>query len=92
MANKTDAVTRAWRGISLRGKVTGVIVALLAIGLFAAGIGTLAFLRNTLITNLDQQLMSLAPTDVASGLIEMQPTGNGGEVTFSQKADAPDTQ
>ncbi|MCW3491976.1 sensor histidine kinase [Microbacterium sp. SSM24] len=44
-------------------------------GLFAAGIGTLAFLRNTLIINLDAQLEALAPTDVASGLIDIEQDG-----------------
>lgn len=62
---------------------------LLAVGLFAAGIGTLAFLRNTLIINLEDQLRSLAPTDVAGGLIDI---GIDGQVTFRNKSDAPDTQ
>ncbi|WP_404433933.1 HAMP domain-containing protein [Microbacterium lacus] len=83
-------VTRWWRGTSLRAKVTGVTVALLVIGLFAAGIGTLAFLRNTLIANLDAQLVSLAPTDVASGLIQIDT--DQGAVSFSPRVDAPDTQ
>ncbi len=83
-------VTRWWRGTSLRAKVTGVTVALLVIGLFAAGIGTLAFLRNTLIANLDAQLVSLAPTDVASGLINITVTEGG--MSFTENTDAPDTQ
>ena len=90
LAKKTDAVTRWWRGTSLRAKVTGVTLALLVIGLFAAGIGTLAFLRNTLIINLDAQLEALAPTDVASGLIDIEVVG--GQATFSEKPDAPNTQ
>ncbi|WP_343234145.1 HAMP domain-containing sensor histidine kinase [Microbacterium salsuginis] len=65
-------VTRWWRGTSLRAKVTGVTVVLLAVGLFAAGIGTLAFLRNTLITNLDAQLVAYARTDVTSPLFEIE--------------------
>ncbi len=65
-------------------------MALLVIGLFAAGIGTLAFLRNTLIINLDAQLEALAPTDVASGLIDIEVAG--GQATFSEKPDAPNTQ
>ena len=66
-AAKFDAVTRWWRGKSLRAKVTGVTAALLAIGLVAAGIGTMLFLRNALLANLDAQLESLAPTDLAAG-------------------------
>ena len=65
-------------------------MALLVVGLFAAGIGTMAFLRNTLITNLNAQLESLAPTDVASGLIDIDV--DGGVVSFKPNPDAPDTQ
>ena len=50
----------------------------------------LAFLRNTLIINLDAQLEALAPTDVASGLITIEVVG--GQATFSEKPDAPSTQ
>ncbi len=74
----------------MRAKVTGVTVALLAIGLFAAGVGTQGFLRNALLASLDQQLESLAPTDVASGLIDIEV--DGGEVRFRAKPDAPTTQ
>ena len=40
MAHKPDAITKWWRSISLRAKVTGVTVAVLALGLLAAGLGT----------------------------------------------------
>ena len=60
-------------------------VTLLTIGLVAAGIGTLAFLRNTLIISLDDQLQSLAPTDLASGLIEIEHDGT--KLRFSVKDD-----
>ncbi len=83
MADKSDAITRWWRGLSLRAKVTGVTVSLLVLGLLAAGIGTLAFLRNTLITSLDQTLEQMAPTDVASGFLDI--TGSGDDVTFIPK-------
>ncbi len=49
--------------------MTGVTVALLAVGLFAAGIGTMVFLRNAQIAALDQNLGSLVTTDVASTLL-----------------------
>lgn len=68
---KTDAVTRWWRGISLRAKVTSVTVVLLAVGLIAAGFGTAYFLRNTLIANVETQLDALARTDVAAPLMEI---------------------
>lgn len=44
-------------------------VALLAIGLFAAGLGTMVFLRTTLITNIDDQLRQSVTTDVASSVM-----------------------
>lgn len=65
-------------------------MALLVVGLFAAGVGTMAFLRNTLTVSLDQQLEALAPTDVARGLIDIEVVGN--DVVFTEKADAADTQ
>ena len=67
-ARRGDRVTSWWRGTSLRAKVTGVTVAVLAVGLLAAGLGTGVFLRNAQIAALDQYLLQLAPTDVASTL------------------------
>lgn len=52
---------------------------LLAIGLFAAGVGTAVFLRNTLITNVDTQVEALASTDVAGPLFDF--SLRGGEFT-----------
>jgi two-component system OmpR family sensor kinase len=89
VARKTDAVTRWWRGLSLRAKVTGVTVALLTFGLIAAGLGTMAFLRNTLIQNLNAQLESLVVTPVAETLLEFDDAG--GEVVATVKQDAAPT-
>ncbi|KRA25939.1 histidine kinase [Microbacterium sp. Root61] len=44
-------------------------VALLVIGLLAAGLGTMAFLRSTLVTSLDDQLRQSVTTDVASSVM-----------------------
>ena len=66
MGHKPDAVTRWWRRISLRAKVTGVTVAVLALGLVVAGIGTVPLLRSSLIGNIDAQLPSLAASDLVS--------------------------
>jgi len=71
-ARRGDRVTSWWRGISLRAKVTGVTVAVLAVGLLAAGLGTGVFLRNAQIAALDQYLLQLAPTDVASTLMSVE--------------------
>jgi two-component system OmpR family sensor kinase len=87
VAKKSDAVTRWWRGVSLRAKVTGVTVAVLAIGLLATGIGASVFLRNALIANLDTQLEQLAVANVASGLLNIDT--ETGYVTA--KKDAPPT-
>ena len=38
-----------WNGISLRGKITGVTVMLLTLGLIVAGVGTMSFLRSYLL-------------------------------------------
>src|SRR3546814_8935658 len=51
--------------------VTGVTVGLLAIGLVAAGFGTMAFLRNTLVANLDEQLRLLAASDIADTVFKI---------------------
>ncbi|WP_454115375.1 sensor histidine kinase [Microbacterium lacticum] len=71
-ARRGDRVTSWWRGTSLRAKVTGVTVAVLAVGLLAAGLGTGVFLRNAQIAALDQYLLQLAPTDVASTLMSVE--------------------
>ncbi|MGN8026552.1 sensor histidine kinase [Microbacterium sp. 22242] len=73
MANKPDAITRWWRRISLRAKVTGVTVGVLALGLVVTGIGTMPILRNLLINNVESQL----PTLVTSDLATIAPDGSG---------------
>ena len=64
MAHKPDAVTSWWRRISLRAKVTGVTVAVLALGLLVAGIGTVPVLRSSLVANIDAQLPALVTSDL----------------------------
>ena len=52
-------------------------MALLVVGLVAAGIGTMAFLRNALIVSLDEQLVQLTSTDVAvNALIQTEAAGS----------------
>ncbi|MCP2637605.1 HAMP domain-containing histidine kinase [Microbacterium sp. HD4P20] len=62
---------------------------LLAVGLFAAGIGTLAFLRNTLIENVDTQVDALARTDVTSPLLDL--AFDDGKFTADPSDNAPST-
>ncbi|SFR44170.1 two-component system, OmpR family, sensor kinase [Microbacterium azadirachtae] len=61
-----DAITRWWRRISLRAKVTGVTVGVLALGLIVTGIGTMPILRNLLIGNVESQLPALVTSDLAT--------------------------
>ncbi len=46
-------------------------MAILAIGLFAAGIATMAFVRNALIAAQDEQLMARASSNLAAGLLDV---------------------
>ncbi|MGV9194632.1 sensor histidine kinase [Microbacterium sp. MC2] len=89
-AKKTDRLTAWWRGISLRAKVTGVTVAVLAIGLVAAGIGTMVFLRTTQITAIDQNLRQIVPTDIASTILDVEVVD--GVAVFSESDSAAPTQ
>lgn len=90
MADKSDSVTRWWRSISLRAKVTGASVAVLAIGLLAAGIGTTTFLRGALLANLDTQLIQLTQTDVAHSLLTLSVPGSDLEVEEAENAPPAD--
>ncbi|MDQ0642354.1 sensor histidine kinase [Microbacterium murale] len=87
MGHKPDAVTGWWRRISLRAKVTGVTVAVLALGLVVAGIGTVPLLRNSLISNIDAQLPSLVTSDLASRWFDMELVD--GAVQLSESENAP---
>ncbi|MDQ1551626.1 MAG: two-component system, OmpR family, sensor kinase, partial [Actinomycetota bacterium] len=44
-----EQLTEWWNGVSLRGKITGVTVMLLTLGLLVAGVGTMSFLRSYLL-------------------------------------------
>ena len=70
MAKKPDAVTSWWRRISLRAKVTGVTVGVLALGLLVAGVGTVPMLRTALVANIDAQLPSLVSSDLVDRYFE----------------------
>ncbi|MEV7766653.1 HAMP domain-containing sensor histidine kinase [Microbacterium sp. NPDC086615] len=80
-------MTRWWRRLSLRAKVTGVTVTLLAVGLFAAGIGTMVFLRTTLVNNLDEQLAQQAAGNIANTIFTT--TNEDGRMVFTPVENAP---
>ena len=71
-AKKNDRLTLWWRGISLRAKVTGVTVAVLTVGLLAAGFGTAVFLRNAQIAERDQSISQTVTLDQASSLLSVE--------------------
>jgi two-component system, OmpR family, sensor kinase len=64
-----EQLTEWWNGISLRGKITGVTVMLLTLGLLVAGVGTMSFLRSYLLNQVytsDLNIYALAPGDAAN--------------------------
>lgn len=67
--------------------MTGVTVAVLVIGLIAAGAGTMLFLRNALDANLNAQVQQLAGTDVAKSVFTI--TTTGGDVRFDPNRTSP---
>ena len=85
-----DGVTRWWRSISLRAKVTGVTVMVLMVGLVAAGVGTGLFLRNALIATQDAQLSDRAGSDLLAGLIQVDETETGITISLSPAAAGSD--
>ena len=87
MAHKPDAVTSWWRRISLRAKVTGVTVALLALGLLIAGIGTVPLLRSALVANIDAQLPALVSSDLVGRYLDTATVD--GETVYTRRAEQP---
>ncbi len=51
-----EALIRWWNGISLRTKITGVTVLVVASGLIVVGTGTMTVLRNFLLEDVDRQI------------------------------------
>ncbi|WP_051172761.1 sensor histidine kinase [Microbacterium indicum] len=91
MGSPFDAVTRWWRRTSLRAKITGVTVGVLAAGLISAGIGSFAILRPALISSVDQSVVQLAGTDVFETVFDASSDGAGG-VSVDPKNPEPRTE
>lgn len=87
MVNKPDAVTSWWRRISLRAKVTGVTVAVLALGLLIAGLGTVPILRSSLVNNIDAQLPALASSDLVNRYFDIRTVE--GTTTYAPREERP---
>jgi two-component system OmpR family sensor kinase len=73
-----EQLTEWWNGVSLRSKITGVTVMLLTLGLLVAGVGTMSFLRNYLLDEVNDQINTTAldPTaalGVACGQTKLLP-------------------
>ncbi|MDJ0350684.1 HAMP domain-containing sensor histidine kinase [Cryobacterium sp. PH29-G1] len=51
-----ESLSRRWSSISLRSKITGVTVLMLTLGLLVSGIGTMAMLKQYVVTQVDTQL------------------------------------
>jgi two-component system OmpR family sensor kinase len=60
-----EQLTEWWNGISLRGKITGVTVMLLTLGLLVAGVGTMSFLRSYLVNQVYTTLVTGYATNPA---------------------------
>lgn len=73
----------------MRAKVTGVTVGLLTLGLFFAGMGTMAFLRTTLLQTLNASIVQAAGSDIA-GRVFTTETDNG-TVIFAPRDDVAPT-
>ena len=65
-------------------------MALLVIGLVSAGVGTMLFVRNALISNLDASLEQLATSDLVAPFFDVEVTDAGAE--FALKGSAPATE
>ena len=86
-----DSVTEWWNAISLRTKITGVTVLVLAFGLLVAGVGTMAILKPALEGRLDDGLKVTAqnrslpdslPIDPETGQIAPLPDQSSGYPYF----------
>lgn len=70
--------------------MTGVTVAVLTIGLFIAGVGTMVFLRNAQLAAIDEQLRAIVSTDLVSTLMTVEV--DDGVPTFTDSPLAAPTQ
>ncbi|WP_168915030.1 sensor histidine kinase [Microcella flavibacter] len=62
-----EQLTRWWEGISLRSKITAVTVMVVTIGLLVVGAGTITVLQQTLVGQVDRQLLLAAEELRAQG-------------------------
>ncbi len=60
----TTPMTRWWNATSLRTKITGVTVVMLTLGILGAGAGSLMMVRNWVLAEHDETLISVASRDL----------------------------
>jgi two-component system OmpR family sensor kinase len=65
-----EQLTEWWNGISLRGKITGVTVMLLTLGLLVAGVGTMSFLRSYLLNQVYANNLTVYASSAADTVVD----------------------
>src|ERR1700710_2882682 len=65
-----EQLTELWNGISLRGKITGVTVMLLTLGLLVAGVGTMSFLRSYLLNQVYSNNLTVYAASTADTVVD----------------------
>ncbi|HEY1530182.1 MAG TPA: HAMP domain-containing sensor histidine kinase [Galbitalea sp.] len=65
-----EQLTEWWNGISLRGKITGVTVMLLTLGLLVAGVGTMSFLRSYLLNQVYENNLMVYQSGAADSVAD----------------------
>ncbi|ONI64124.1 hypothetical protein ALI44B_06000 [Leifsonia sp. ALI-44-B] len=77
-----DSLSEWWNSISLRTKITGVTVIVLAMGLLLAGVGTVAILKPALTNQVNAKLQAQAQNEYIAGLVDNNVVLDGSNSDF----------
>lgn len=77
-----DSLSEWWNSISLRTKITGVTVIVLAMGLLLAGVGTVAILKPALTNQVNAKLQAQAQNEYIAGLVNNDVVLDGSNSDF----------
>jgi two-component system OmpR family sensor kinase len=77
-----DSLSEWWNSISLRTKITGVTVIVLAMGLLLAGVGTVAILKPALTNQVNAKLQAQAQNEYIAGLVDNDVVLDGSNSDF----------
>lgn len=91
MEPETDALTRWWRGISLRAKITGATVSVLTLCLFSVGLGAVPFLQRAFEEQIDAALQQSSGVALVDQLFAITADGSSLYITPRQTSDATGT-